>query len=49
MLGLKSNPYLGYDFVGDWFLCGVDGDEFTDAPAGFLGVSGFRKAENEEP
>lgn len=49
MLGLKSNPYLGYDFVGDWFLCGVDGDEFTDVPAGFLDIHGFRKAENEEP
>ena len=30
--GLGSNPFLGYDFHGDWFLCGVDGEEFADVP-----------------
>ena len=30
--GMQPNPYLSYDFVGDWFLCGRDGEEFTDIP-----------------
>lgn len=32
ILGLPENPFLGYRFCGDWFLCGVDGEEFTDVP-----------------
>lgn len=40
LLGLEPNPYLGYDFRGDWFLCGVDGEEFADAPAGILALHG---------
>ncbi len=34
--GLKPNPFLGYDFRGDWFLCGVDEEEeaFADIPEG---------------
>ena len=31
-LGLEPNPFLGFDFVGDWFLCGVSGAEFADVP-----------------
>lgn len=34
--GMKPNPYLSYDFVGDWFLCGRDGEEFTDIPPRWL-------------
>lgn len=36
VLGLEPNPFLGYDFRGDWFLCGVDGDEFADVPGNFV-------------
>ena len=36
VLGLEPNPFLGYDFRGDWFICGVDGDEFTDVPGDFV-------------
>lgn len=32
ILGLPSNPWLGYDFRGDFFLVGRDGDAFTDVP-----------------
>lgn len=35
LLGLAPNPFLGGNFVGDWFLCGVKGEEFTDVP-GFV-------------
>ena len=35
-LGLGPNPFLGYDFRGDWFLCGRDGEEFADVPEDFL-------------
>lgn len=30
--GLPSNPWLGYDFRGDFFLVGRDEDAFTDVP-----------------
>lgn len=30
--GLPSNPWLGYDFRGDFFLVGRDEDRFTDVP-----------------
>ncbi len=33
---LPSNPFFGYDFRGDWFFCGADGDEFTDVPDGLV-------------
>ena len=29
---LPSNPWLGLDFRGDFFLVGRNGDEFTDVP-----------------
>ena len=38
--GMAPNPYLGYDFVGDWFLCGRDGEEFTDCPAHWIDMHG---------
>lgn len=34
--GMASNPYLGHDFRGDWFLCGRDGEEFTSIPPRWL-------------
>lgn len=35
ILGLPKNP-LGkrFPFVGDWFICGENDDEFTDVPDG---------------
>lgn len=36
ILGLEPNPFLGYAFRGDWFLCGRDGEEFTDVPAQWI-------------
>ena len=32
ILGLPSNPFMGYDFRGDFFLCGVKGEDFADVP-----------------
>lgn len=33
LLGLPRNcRIMGTDYVGDIFLCGIDGDEFTDMP-----------------
>lgn len=33
VLGLPYNTQInGIDFVGDIFIVGIDGDEFTDAP-----------------
>ena len=40
--GLGSNPFLGYNFRGDWFLCGRDEDEFADIPEDT--VAWFRQA-----
>ena len=30
--GLPSNPFMGYDFRGDFFLCGVKGEDIADVP-----------------
>lgn len=47
-LGLKPNPYIGHEFVGDWFLCGVDGEKFTDIPAGFLSLHEWETEEGAD-
>ncbi len=33
--GLPVNRFMNYDFRGDIFVCGVDGEEFADVPESF--------------
>lgn len=35
ILDLPENPLGFHHLVGDWFICGEDGEEFTDAPDGY--------------
>lgn len=36
--GLEANPYMGIELVGDWFICGVCGDQFADVPSKYESI-----------
>ncbi|MBR4184313.1 MAG: hypothetical protein IKQ87_00975, partial [Clostridia bacterium] len=33
---LPVNRFMNYDFRGDFFLCGVRGEEFSDVPEALI-------------
>lgn len=34
--GMKKNEFAGMRYFGPWFVCGADGEDFTDVPDLFL-------------